>query len=217
MSDFGLIFAYISVSSVLIPIFNGLRHFKKLSRDLSYILIICVCSLLADGISVICLNYKIQFNNWVIANIFLYIQQIFLLNILLIYLHLKTRLYLLVFLSILFFINFFLVQNPWIFNSYFNYLGAILQIILCMTFLYRLLRDLPAVDISRYYPLWIAFASLTYYGGTLFLFLFNNYLLSINLVTHKSTWVLHNSLNILKNLLFAFSIWLHYRNMKLSR
>lgn len=213
--DIGLLVAHFSSSSTLIPFLIGISNLKVLSRQLKWLLAICFSALIADSTALFLMINSV--NNWPVLNLFSVVQITLFLIILDIDLKISWHKYLL-FLFVLFAaINLFFVQSINSFNSYSSYLGAVLLITLSLVYLFRLLRDLPTVDIYKFPPLWVVFAILTYYGGTLFLFLFNNYLLSINLVTHKSIWVLHNSLNILKNLFFALALWQHYRNVRLSR
>ena len=55
---------------------------------------------------------------------------------------------------------------------------------------------------------------LTYYAGNLLLFLTNNYLTLGLEGSHQIMWVLHNLLNISKNMLFAIALWMNYRNKR---
>lgn len=213
--DIGLLVAHFSSSSTLIPFLIGISNLKVLSRQLRWLLAICFSALIADSTSLFLMMNSI--NNWPVLNLFSIVQITLFLIILDIDLKINWHKYLL-FLFVLFAaINLFFVQSINSFNSYSSYLGAVLLITFSLVYLYRLLRDLPTIDIYKFPPLWVVFAILIYYGGTLFLFLFNNYLLSLSIVSHKAIWILHNSLNILKNLLFALALWQHYRNVRLSR
>ncbi|MBI3218427.1 MAG: hypothetical protein HYZ44_02850 [Bacteroidetes bacterium] len=212
--DSVLMIAYSSFGSILIPIFIGLPQIKKLTFALKGLLILCFASFLAD---VICLTLmKNAVNNWIVLNVFSIIQITIFLVILNSELKIKLGNAGLILLSFASIISLFYLGSNNSFNYVTSYVGGLILILLCLIFLYRLLIDLPTVDIFHYPILWIVFAILIYYGGTLFLFLFNNYLLSINIVSHKSIWILHNTLNIIKNLLFALALWQHYRKVRLS-
>jgi len=210
-------FAHFSYLSAFIPFFVDIVQWKKLDGRLKSIVLICFLGIVSDSISLFLITQRIRYNNWISSNIFLIIQAILLTYFLGESLRWKHYRWILVSLFVFSLVNLFLVQSPGVFNSYSNYLFALVLIAACLIFLYRLLKDLPTLDIYRYSSLWIVFAILTYYGGTLFLFLFNNYLLSLSIVSHKAIWILHNSLNILKNLLFALALWQQYRNVRLSR
>jgi hypothetical protein len=213
--DIFLFFALVSIASVFAPLVLGLLQFKRGGVESRLLTILCCASLLADIISYY--FFSKSKNNWIILNAYVIIQAFTLILLLSRYLSLRYKWPFLLSFLIFGFINLLFIQKPKTFNSYTSYLGGLILILLCLIYLYRLLRDLPTIDIYRFAPVWVVFAVLTYYGGTLFLFLFNNYLLSTNLVTHKSVWVLNNSLNIIKNLLFAQALWQHHRNVRLSR
>jgi hypothetical protein len=64
------------------------------------------------------------------------------------------------------------------------------------------------VDTIQSVPMfWISFGVLAYFGGTLFLFLFNNVLMKYQPANHQLVWILHNVLNITKNIFFAIALW----------
>jgi hypothetical protein len=85
------------------------------------------------------------------------------------------------------------------------------MLVLALTYLYRLFRELPVERVQDMPMLWIAFAVLIYFGGTLFLFLFNNYLIDNEPGTHRAIWVLHNMLNVSKNVFLSIALWKHYK------
>ncbi|PZR33704.1 MAG: hypothetical protein DI538_17670 [Azospira oryzae] len=116
--------------------------------------------------------------------------------------------------TLLFFINLFFVQGMWKFNSYSNSLACLILMGLALRYLYSLLRDLPELFIHQLPYFWIAAAVLTYYAGNLLLFLTNNYLTLGLEGSHQIMWVLHNLLNISKNMLFAIALWMNYRNKR---
>ncbi len=209
-----LAIAYISFLSVVAPIAIGFYGLNKLGFQFKALLLVCIISIVSDSFALLLLSYSI--NNWPVLNLFSVAQIAILLVVLDADLKIKWNKFVLVVFVLFSIFNLLFIQSFRVFNSYSSYFGAVLLITFSLIYLYRLLRDLPTIDIYKFPPLWIVFAILTYYGGTLFLFLFNNYLLSTNLVTHKSIWMLHNSLNILKNLLFALALWQHHRSVRLS-
>ncbi len=209
--------AHISYGSAFIPLLIALFQWKRLTKALKIIVWISILSILSDSVSIYLILQKISFNNWITSNIFLILQATLFILFMMGLLRARYQWLFISLILVISLINFFFIQTPLVFNSYINYFIAILLIILCLVYLYRLLKELPALDIYRFPPLWIVFAILTYYGGTLFLFLFNNYFLSTNIITHRSIWILHNVLNILKNLLLALALWQNYRKARLSR
>ncbi|MEK6783397.1 MAG: hypothetical protein AABY93_16970 [Bacteroidota bacterium] len=83
---------------------------------------------------------------------------------------------------------------------------------LSLYYLFTLLKELPTATIHRLPILWISFAALGYYGGNFFLFLFSNYLTKSIDGSLAILWVLHNILNVIKNILFAIGLWQAYHN-----
>ena len=108
--------------------------------------------------------------------------------------------------------NYFFLQNAYIFNSYTAYVIGIFMITSALSLLYRLMVELPVERIDRLPEFWIAFAVLVYYGGTLFLFLFNNYLIDHLPKSHQAIWTLHNLLNVTKNVFLFAAIWTQCKN-----
>ncbi len=86
---------------------------------------------------------------------------------------------------------------------------------LAVVFFYRLMKDLPALEIQRLRMFWINTAILIYFSGNLFLFIFNDYLVSVLKNNLEVYWSFHNLLNIAKNLLFAIGLWQNLRIPKL--
>ena len=200
---------YVSTSSVLFPLLLGLYSRNWTSKFSNLLVILCCASMLSDIISLALTHYKI--NNWPVGNLFLFIQFIILFilvsdnnkNLLL-----SGAFFLCIIFSVL---DFFILQTPTTFNSYSAYANGILMIILSLRFLYWLMIDMPAERVQSLPLFWLSFGVLFYYGGNIFLFLFNNYLMEHSPNSHKSIWMLHNLLNISKNSLFFIGIWANYK------
>jgi len=169
--------------------------------------------LLSDGLLWYFLDKGI--NNWPIGNIYIILQFILLYNIFVSKdKNWIIRILLICFLSFAI-INFVFLQTPTTFNSRTSYIGALFVIILALWYLYGLFREMPIANILNMPMLWVSFGVLFYFAGTLFLFLFNNYLILNQPQNHQLIWVLHNVLNIIKNLLFAVALWKYYRRSML--
>jgi len=207
--------AHSSFGSVFIPLSIALVHWKKAWDDLKPLCLILILSLASDLLSLLFIQYS--FNTYLIGNIYLSVQFSIILWIFrkqLPYPHV-TDIILLLF--ILFSsINILFFQGPWIFNSVSNVVASLILIAFSLFYFYRLLNDLPIVHIQHLPMLWITFAVLTYYAGNFFLFLVNNYLIYSESGPHKLMWILHNLLNITKNILFAIALWQSYRKVRSS-
>ena len=54
---------------------------------------------------------------------------------------------------------------------------------------------------------WISVGVLVYYSGNIFLFILNNYFSNRVDGNQGTLWIIHNLLNISKNLLFCIALW----------
>lgn len=209
------IIAYISFGSVLIPLSIAFAKLNKVWYELKFLCFILLISFVTDLASILVIRYIVGANTYLIGNIYLIVQ--FILLVLLFRKHLRSTQF--ADIVLLFFIlfslgNLFFFQGPWVFNSVSNVVACLVLISFCIFYFYRLLTELPTMHILRLPMLWISFAVLTYYGGNFFLFLINNYLIYGDTDSHKVMWILHNLLNIIKNILFAVALWQSYRQTR---
>jgi hypothetical protein len=210
-----IIVAYLSSVSALIPFVFAVIKRKDIPRELLPLLVILALSVLADLLSFVLANNSI--NTYPIGNLYLFIT-----FLLLSYIYFKSLRqpkhlkWTVVVFSIFFVLNFLFWEGPFKFNSYSNVAASLILIFTAIWYLTTLLRDLPTADIQLHPLLWITFAVLFYYGGTFFLFLVKNYLTYGDSGSHRMMWILHNSLNIIKNGLFAFGLWQSSRKVNSS-
>jgi len=205
-----LIFIYFSTFSVLLPL--GAIGYLKNNQDTisSNILKLGIASISADIISIILTQYKI--NNWPIANVFLFFQFIVFFNLIR-----GEKKYTLAFFICIFFsiLDFLVIHSPLTFNSYSTYSSGLFLVILAIRYLLSALRDLKVEKVQSLPLFWLSFGILTYYGGTIFLFLFNNYLIKNMPKSYGSIWILHNMLNSLKYLFLLLTLWTNSRSRTL--
>lgn len=206
-----LIVAHFSSGSVLIPLSLVLtKRLQAELRPLSWILLISLCS---DLTSLILMQHSIHTH--FIGNVYLLAQFSFIAWIFREQFKQKKTTDIILILFLFFFIiNISFFQGPGVFNSVSNVIASLIMIVFCLHYFYRLLNDLPIVHIQSLPMLWISFAVLTYYAGNFFLFLVSNYLVEGAAETHRMLWILHNLLNITKNILFAIALWQSYRKVK---
>lgn len=209
-----LLIAHASSSSVLIPLVIALLSRKHITRDLLPLIILLIIALISDLISLV--FFKLGMNSYLIVNLFLLLQFFLCFLLLLGKAQANTtgNRAIAIGYTLLFFINLFFVQGMWKFNTYSNSLACLILMVLALRYLYSLLRDLPELFIHQLPYFWIAAAVLTYYAGNLLLFLTNNYLTLGIEGSHQIMWILHNLLNISKNMLFAIALWMNYRNKR---
>lgn len=211
----GFLIAYCSFGSVIIPLSIALLHLKRMSIELKSLFLILMFSLISDLISILLAKYSPIVNTYIIINIYLVVQFSLLAYIFRSQFDRKKVVDVLVVILLLFFLlNMSFFQGPLTFNSVSNVVASLVIIGFCLIYLYQLLNDLPIIYIHQLPMLWISFAVLTYYGGNFFLFLIKNYLTYGDTGSHKLMWILHNLLNIIKNILFAVALWQSYRQAR---
>lgn len=102
--------------------------------------------------------------------------------------------------SILYLINYTIIQKPTVLNSY-SFAGSSIGIMVITLLYFRfLLNHLPETFIHRIPMVWVSISFLVYFSGNLFLFiLFTS--------STPGSWILHNMLNITKNILLFVALW----------
>lgn len=207
---FSVILEHLSSSSTLVLLPVGVLQWKRLEGNLRLIVWVIGVSVLADAVSLFLISKSI--NTWPVGNLFIIVH----FALLFVVLGDRRDIVLLrvVFVGCLAFgiFNYFFLQTPKTFNSYTTYATGILMIISALNYLYYLMDEMPSENIQRVPLFWLAFGVLVYYGGTLFLFLFTNYMIVHLPKIHQNSWVLHNVLNITKNVFLFATIWVNYRS-----
>ena len=208
------IIVYVSTFSVLAPLIMGLYTGDWTNRFSNLLITLCVVSLLSDLISLIFTHFRI--NNWPVGNLFLLIQFIILF---IVGDNRKNNLLTATFFICVAFgvLDFLVLQTPIVFNSFSAYANGILMIIFSLSFLYRVMVEMPVERVQSLPLFWLSFGVLVYYGGNTFLFLFNNYLIERLPRSHRVIWMLHNVLNISKNLFLFLTLWANYKNRTYQR
>lgn len=207
--------AHFSFGSVLMPLALAIPQRGKMPLKLKLVVLILILSLISDLLSLILIQSSLHTN--IVGNIYLIIQFTLLAFVFRMQLPYQRVINITMLVSTLFCVlNFIFFQGPWVFNSVSSVVTSLILMAFCIVYLYRLLNDLPATHVHKLPMLWITFAVLMYYGGNFFLFLGKNYLTIGETGSHKLMWVLHNLLNITKNILFAVALWQSYLKMKSS-
>jgi hypothetical protein len=210
-----LVIAYVSFGSVVAPLALAMVQWKKAWFDFKPLCLILILSLTSDLLSLILIRASL--NSYVVGNLFLIAQFSLLVVIFRRELPNQRTINIILGLLVIFsLLNYSFIQGPTVFNSVSNVIASLVLIGLSLFYFYRLLNDLPIVHIQHLPMLWISFGILTYYAGNFFLFLINNYFINVQAGPHKLMWILHNLLNIVKNILFAVAIWQSYRKVRPS-
>lgn len=205
-----MFFEYLSFSSSIILLPFALINWKRLDGRMKLLVWAICASVLSDTILLVLVNLRT--NMWPVGNLFLLIH--FSLLFLILSDGRKNPIWKVLFYGSIVFgvINYFFLQTPSKFNSYTAYSTGMLIITLSLILLYEMMNDIPLQRIQTLPKLWLSFGVLLYYGGTLFIFLFNNYLSEHLPQMRLSLWIVHNSINILKNVFFFATIWVNYKS-----
>jgi hypothetical protein len=201
-------FAHLSFLSAALPLGFGLFQWRRLSKDLKMVVLLAALSLVADTTALVLANHKI--NTWPIVNSFLLAQSVLLFYALKKHQPISVKG---VFYGCAMFnlINFLFIQGPRTFDSYSSYPTAIVMIGVALYFFLHLMKEMPAERVQALPLFWIAVAVLGYYGGNIFVFLFNNYILNQMAERHPYMWTVHNIINTAKNILMFAALWTNYR------
>jgi hypothetical protein len=92
-------------------------------------------------------------------------------------------------------------------NSYTHIFSSLIFIVFGVSFFYKLMKDLPTLEVYRLPMFWINVAVLVYFSGNLFVFTLSHYLVTVlknDLIVY---WSVHNLVNILGNILFAVGFY----------
>jgi hypothetical protein len=207
------IIAYTSFFSISVPLIVTFIGWKLNWSQFRPLCLLLIFSALADSLSIWLLRQSS--NTYIILNIFLITQ--FSLLVWLFRRQFDERKFIdfVHGLFIIFaFVNLTMFQGLWVLNSVTNVASCLILIIVCLFYFYKLLVELPTIHIQELPMFWISFGVLIYYAGNFFLFLVNNYLNHDQNGPHRYMWILHNLLNVTKNMLFAIALWQSYRRSK---
>jgi hypothetical protein len=192
----------------------GIYKWSGLNIDTRMVVYLAGVSIFSDCISLILIHHRIS--TWPISNLYFIIQFTLFFLILGSLKFSALQKSLLVGCLLFGTIDYALIHTPQKLNIYTVYVTSVLVLLLAIRFFYRLLFYLPVERVQTLPLFWIASGSLVYYGGTLFLFLFNNYLIAQFPDSYKTIWILHNLLNITKNGFLLAAIWTSY-GVKMSQ
>lgn len=204
--DVVILLAHISSLSPVIPLALSFKADKPL-KEVAYIRYLLVASLLFDAAALLFAYNGI--NSYPIANLYLLMQAWILFSIYKLQLATKTKAIEGVRLgfALFFIVNYFFIQTPSLLNSYSISISGVTFMFIALYYFYNLLQKLPEFYIHKMPMVWINIAVLVYYSGNLFLFIFNNYFTAGIDGNQRFVWMLHNILNITKNILFFVAIW----------
>ena len=207
-----MLLAHISTASTLAPFFLGLSKPRSLSTELKLLLILTGVSFTCDMAAIYHIELKISPNN--AGNAYSLAEFILLVTI-----YYKAfdapklaRPFLILSLFyVLFFIsNLFFLQQEKI-NSYSLVISSLVFIEFAVSFFYKLMKDLPTLEVYRLPMFWVNVAILVFFAGNLFLFTVSHYLVTTMKNDLMVYWTFHNFLGITENILFTVGFYMSSR------
>lgn len=212
--EVALYIAHFSSISVLIPLVFAVIQWRRIPSEISPLRWAIIVSLISDSCELLLL--KMGHTNHLVGTIYLYIQFSILLYIFSLQFQGKTTWkYSTWILIVLYLIGLLVCIQLSESTVYVEAVANLVLIVVPLAFFYKLLNELKIINIHRLPILWICFATLFYYSGNLFLFLARDLLARVP-ESYGLSWILHNILNVTKNVLFAVALWQNYRTMKSS-
>lgn len=193
------IISIVSWMSSLLPLWKCWRHWKS-GRLTQLIGLLVGLSFLCD-LAMFALGMA-RFNTYPVGNAFMLVQSLILLFIYRDALKADASLFLLIGIvfTVFSFVNLFFIQGPFVVNSHSMVASSLGFIMLSLVYFRKLLVNLPETFVHRIPMVWVNTAVLIYFSGNLFLFMLYNYFFS-------NLWILHNLLNVTKNILLFVAIW----------
>lgn len=207
--------AYVCSLSVLLPLVLATIQWRKLPIEISPLRWLLVIAPIAD-ISMLTLSRVFKTRNLMVGDIFMFIQFSILLYIFSRQFSRKVSFIIFYACVVIFYIVCFVWPDsvpPLLIGS--SAVDGLILIGISIAIFYKLLSELKVMHIHRLPILWIAFATLFYYSGSLFVFLSSNYLEG-DREALSYLWMVPNVLNLIKNVLFAIALWQNYKLVKSS-
>ena len=206
-----------SAFSSLAPFFLGLMRFRTISPELRLLLTLTGVSFLCDMASLFHAQLRIGGN----YPGDVYRMAEFILLIMIYYIAFDTPKFAKPFFILTIFYILFLISNVTFFqqekiNSYTFVFSSLVFIVLATGFFYKLMKDLPTLEVYRLPMFWISVAVLVYFAGNLFLFTLSHYLVTTMKDNLRVYWTFHNFLNILNNILFTIGFYVSSKPSKNS-
>jgi hypothetical protein len=203
---------HLSVLSVAVPLTIALLRYRKLAVDQRRLIPFLVVALITDCTTTYLIKGE---SNLPLLHLYTVLEFGLLLEVFRGYFNSKKINSLSVVLIILFvgfsiYFAFFMGGLPGL-NSYPRGIECFILLGFSLYFYFNLLQNLQVEKVYSFPMFWITTAILVYFAGNLFLFVAGNDLLNVSKEITREFYKIHSVLNILKNLLFAYGLWLSHR------
>lgn len=202
-------FTYFSLLSVVFPLALGLIKYKAFDVQLKALFFYLTIATIAEGINYFLLSR--HHNNLVVNNVFTVIEFSLLTFI---YYKIFEKKSIKKFILCFYILLSLLSVYSYVFNLKYNKpdyvistLESVFFISLAYLFYYNLLVEPNIHNIYNYYFFWINSAFLFYFSAAFFLFLFNGFLVKMDLPHYYFLYSFHLVFNITANLMLTTGLW----------
>lgn len=202
----------------LVPVLLGILKYKYLNLVSNYVWILTCVSFSFDVILRI-----LTYNG--LPNLFIaYFYVIFEFLIITLVYRLEFKVFLpkyllegIFFIFIIFtFLDISLLKGLSSFNSYQRFVECILVIAYVSIYFYKLAKELKTSNLMKEPLFWFSVGLLLYFSGSIFIFIFSNYLLTYSNEFALMFWGVHGGFLILLHLFNAIAIWVGSKKLKVS-
>lgn len=197
------------MASVLVPLFIGISMSRRMDDYVKILIMGLLISAFTD-----CINLFFRRNHLPTAILFhIYtVLEFFVLALLYKHLFHKERIKKNINIIILLFFVFKILDitfftSIWESDTLAMTLESVLMIIFGILYFDQVLKEMVIPNLEKYPVFWINSGILIYFSGSLFLFLFSDFIFSTQ-TSYWSFWSIHSTLTITKNALFSIGLWL---------
>ena len=143
-------------------------------------------------------------------HLYILIEYIFLINILKYILQKEIKQHvwqtLLIGFSVIWVFNISIGKGWWSFPDYIHALEALIIVTLIVIWFKKILREKILANPEKTFEFWICTALLFFSSGNFLLFVFSEFLMTIDLVAYEALWKVHLALNILLYLMYTVAL-----------
>lgn len=193
------------------PVAIGLIRYKALDSARRLIWCLMLCSLVSNAVQITLALQRIP--NLFIAHFYVLVEFVFLMLIYQQSLNKSlsawwVRLSLVGFVAFSL-VNAFYIQGLSANNSYQRTLEAVMVIAWILFYFYKTMQELKVQKISKEPMFWFSSGALLYFAGTLFIYLFSNYLLRYSKSLAVAIWAAHAFFLIIFYISTAVALWIN--------
>ncbi len=110
--------------------------------------------------------------------------------------------------TVLWLVNIFVGEGWWNYPDYIHALEALVVLILVLSWFRKMLKEKIILRPERTFEFWLCVGLLVFFSGNFLLFLFSEFLLTIEMSAYYTIWKLHIVLNLILYVIYTFALYL---------